>query len=688
MLRNPLPQRQRGAQRQWGLASRGEWLAAALCLAAWNLWMFAITGRYGPRMVLAFAVLEVSFLLWGRLTLLLLAVDRLLPRTFLFPLVLGASEVLAGLAAVRLLTPIPLVALIAVQLAIAAILSVVFRERLSNWRPLPRLARRELLTLVLIVAAVTLWLQHVMPLVALRGAESFYRPQLETFFHTARATPMLVQGSPLALGSFHFAGEPLTYYHYASYALAASLSALVGCPAYDAMAGAWCPLGFFLLGGATWVLGSVLWRPAAGFWCVVAVMVLPDPSFWFTRVTFLSFDAFVEASPAGSYAVSAAALATTLMTLALRARRMSLAVAALALAAATVFFKANFVVAVLPFCCLYFLLGWRRFGAARMGPAAVLLAIAGAVSLWTGSRLSAGPTLAFDPELGRVYANFLLDTEAPRGWLQVFRAGVNHPSWAVAAPARVALLAAATFQGFLLPIVGVHVLAFVVWPSGRLRHALFPLAFALYLGVGVLMAPNQNGDPFELQHRTFMWVYALGCICTAGILARLVGFWRQRPGSTNYAAGFALLALPLLVGRESYVSPHETVPTGLIRAAHFIREHSATHDIAQDSLNDEHLYLSAISQRRAYVCIALSDPFPGSGRLADLHAARARETQQLLAATTTAALHDYQRRTGVRWFVLRPETAAAWPAEVLARPAFESYGYRVYDFSHLPAAAD
>ncbi|MBX9789386.1 MAG: hypothetical protein K2Y37_10765 [Pirellulales bacterium] len=668
------------------IATRIELVAAMLCLVAWNLWMFATTGRYGPRMLLAFGILELSFLLWGRLTLVLLSIDRLAPRTFLFPLALGAIEVLAAVAAVRLLTPVPLSALLLGQLALAAILTFALRRRLADWLPLPRLARRELATLVLILVAITAWLQHLVPLLSLRGAESFYRPHIEAFFHTARATPMLIEGTPVELGSFHFAGEPLTYYHYASYALPASLAALTGCPAYDAMVGAWYPIGFFLVGAAAWVLGSVLWRPAVGFWCAVAVVVLPDPTFWFSRFNFLSFDALAEASPAGSYATCATALAVTVMTLAVRSRRLSLVGASLALAAATVFYKANFAIAALPFCSLYFLAAWRHFGTARMAPAAGALALVGAASVFVGTRLSSGPTLKLDPDFGQAYTQLLLDRELPRdGWLQRFRPWVGHPNLTVAVPARAALIATATFQGFLIPVLVAHIWALVAWPSARLRHVLFPLVFILYLAAGVGLAPNQNGDPFELQHRIFVWVYAFAGVCTTAILMRLPGAWIRRPIGANYAAGFALLTLPLLLGGNAYVAPHETVPTGLVRAGEFIREHSYPHEIAQDSLNDAHLYLSAISQRRAYVCISTADPYPGSGRLAALHASRARETQALLDGTSITSLADYHRRTGVRWFVLHPESRAAWPAEILAQPAFESYGYRVYDLSDLPS---
>ena len=687
MLRSSLTECVPATGAQTRLVTRIELLAAALCLVAWNLWMFATTGRYGPRMLLALGILELSFLLWGRLTLVLLAIDRLLPRTFLFPLALGAIEVLAVVAAVRLLTPVPLPVLVLGQLALAAVLTVLLRKRVANWLPLPRLARRELATLVLILAAITAWLQHLMPLLSLRGAESFYRPFIETFFHTARATPMLIDGTPVELGSFHFAGEPLTYYHYASYALPASVAALTGCPAYDAMVGAWYPVGFFLVGAAAWVLGSVLWRPTVGFWCAFAIVVLPDPTYWFSRFNFLSFDALAEDSPAGSYATCATALAATVMTLAVRSRRLSLVGASLALAAATIFCKANFAIAALPFCSLYFLAAWRHFGTARMVPAAGALAIVGALGLFVGTRLSSGPTLKLDPEFGQAYTHLLLDRELPRdSWLQRFRPWTNHPSLAVALPARAALIAAATFQGFLIPVMAAHVWALVAWPSARLRHVLFPLVLILYLAAAVGLAPNQNGDPFELQHRTFVWVYAFAAVCTAALLLRLPGAWIRRPIGANYAAGFALLTLPLLLGRVSYVAPHDSVPTGLIRAGEFIRAHSYPHEIAQDSLNDAHLYLSAISQRRAYVCISTADPYPGSGRLAALHTSRARETQQLLDSTTVAALADYHRRTGVRWFVLRPESRAAWPAEILTRPAFESYGYRVYDLSDLPSA--
>jgi hypothetical protein len=91
--------------------------------------------------------------------------------------------------------------------------------------------------------------------------------------------------------------------------------------------------------------------------------------------------------------------------------------------------------------------------------------------------------------------------------------------------------------------------------------------------------------------------------------------------------------------------------------------------------------LAALSQRREYVCISTEDPYPGSGALALLHASRVGETKQVLKATTAAELREFRRRTGIRWFVLHPDTEAGWPTSVVRGPRMESFGFRLFDLT-------
>ena len=49
------------------------------------------------------------------------------------------------------------------------------------------------------------------------------------------------------------------------------------------------------------------------------------------------------------------------------------------------------------------------------------------------------------------------------------------------------------------------------------------------------------------------------------------------------------------------------------------------------------------------------------------------------AFTTREQLDAFARQTGIRWYLLHPDDAVAWPADVVDHPAFADRGFRVYD---------
>jgi len=662
-------------------ASLAELLALAACVVGWTTWMWLTAGHAGWRLWAANASLVTIFSVWGRVLLVALGIDRLVPRGFLLSLLTGALAVTFCIAAARLLTPIGLLAWYGAAWGVGGLLYLLLARRIGAWQPLPRGRWRELGATVLALAAVTLWIQHVSPLVIVTGNESNYRPFIEYFFHTTHATPLLIDGTPVSQGMFQFAGVPLPYYHYASYAVPALVAWIAGCPVYDAMVGSWYPVGYFLLGAAAWSLGNVLFGPRAARWCLVAVLLVPDPSYWCAPLKLFSLDAFAEASPALSYASACAALSVILMTLAARTRRIDLVAAAVVVAGMTVFFKANVVVAALPLAGLYFLANWSRFENRARWSALIALIVLGLLGVAAGTRLRSAPTIGLDPDVGKQYANYVLDEVIPpKSALQNLRPWVQSANRWIAVPGRLALIAVVTFQLGLVALVAALVACAWCWPGARAHRRLLIAALAIYLGSAVFLPPNANGDPYELQHRAFYWIYFLGAVWVAGVAVRLYrGVGRRTlPG---YVVACILLCVPLVLGRESRVAPEKPVPTSLVRAAQYVLTHGPSTDIVQDAENDPHLIIAALSQRRSYICISLEDTFPGSGALRAIHTGRAAECQALLQAKTREELASFAQRTGVRWFVLQPDSQVAWPSDIVGAPAFQDRGFRVFDLS-------
>jgi hypothetical protein len=65
---------------------------------------------------------------------------------------------------------------------------------------------------------------------------------------------------------------------------------------------------------------------------------------------------------------------------------------------------------------------------------------------------------------------------------------------------------------------------------------------------------------------------------------------------------------------------------------------------------------------------------------------RKGQLHRLLNAPTHVDLQMAVRQMGIRWLVTHPDDQPAWPEDIRSAPAFESQGYRVYDFAPLAAA--
>jgi hypothetical protein len=57
----------------------------------------------------------------------------------------------------------------------------------------------------------------------------------------------------------------------------------------------------------------------------------------------------------------------------------------------------------------------------------------------------------------------------------------------------------------------------------------------------------------------------------------------------------------------------------------------------------------------------------------------------LAGASSSAELERILRQLPIRWYLAHPGAALAWPSEVLATPAFEAAGFRVYDLAPFAA---
>jgi hypothetical protein len=113
------------------------------------------------------------------------------------------------------------------------------------------------------------------------------------------------------------------------------------------------------------------------------------------------------------------------------------------------------------------------------------------------------------------------------------------------------------------------------------------------------------------------------------------------------------------------------VPTGLVQCAAWLRANANATDVVQARDGDRYVFLTALSERRAYVV----DYFLATGDRRGEAARRSELVERLCRLDDASQTEAMARELGVHWFVLGPTETCA-----LGAPAYESRGYRVYRF--------
>jgi hypothetical protein len=118
-------------------------------------------------------------------------------------------------------------------------------------------------------------------------------------------------------------------------------------------------------------------------------------------------------------------------------------------------------------------------------------------------------------------------------------------------------------------------------------------------------------------------------------------------------------------------------PSCLVRASRYIKEHSQSGDLIQDSSDDRNLLVGALAERQDFAVRwmygqVLNGPKGLQERLDDLASFR--------TTTDESELMAFAKKNRIAWYLLRPETDVFWPLDFQQKFAFECGGYRVYQF--------
>ena len=662
-----------------------ESLQLLLLTVVFGFWSCRTNGHVSIREIAALASLVVVSFLAGQATLVSLRRVVRLERSFPLIWLTGLTIVGLSVTLIHILTPIGLVSGFFLIAVLTLTGSVLLRDSIAQWPTRRRTKFEGNLASVIALLAATFWLQHLFPQKLVTADMVRFRIFEEYYAHTINMMALLTTTNPFALGSNHYAGEPLSFYHWACYSPAALLHLIGGQPANDTMASLWYPLATYLLGLSAYVLGRTLFGSRAGLLATVGVVVVPDPTYWAADIIVFSFDRLIEASAGMGYACGAATVSLVLVIRGIRGRALAPITGIFGVFASGLF-KINIIAATLPATMFAILFFSRKRQRNRTASWIAFLILLIGIAVLAGTRLRSAPSFALDPQWGTEYVRWVLAWVPAESWVRSIFPPDDISSPTLLIWGRSLFILFATFQGLVLLYVLLVLIDIV--RHGHLHRAdrWILTSIAFYALLAVLLIPNANGDPFELQHRAFCWYYMLLIVGLAGFITR----WTRRalPAYTTpyvYIILILMLVFPLVTGRTMFIPSREfTFARGYFDSVEFVRLQSNRNDVFLDSQSDPWLVSTALTERRSFVCYDRNYNYPGSAALKDVREKRWEETDRLFKLTTVEQIRDWSRQHGVRWVLLHPETKISWPAEILDGPAFQSGKYRVYDL-HSPS---
>ncbi len=533
--------------------------------------------------------------------------------------------------------------------------------------------------------ATTLWCQDSIDPIVENERVVLFKPWVDGFYHSVHVRIFAESHGASTIEDFRLAGMPARLYHYGVYMLPALIKAASGLHSYAAFAGILAPVGVFFTGLAAYSLFGTLWGAWPGVAATAALLLLPDGAQQGMQNPFMSYHWLTQISPSATYGMALLALVWLFVLLGSQQGSWGKVVVGWLLAGVLAAYKLHYVIAsalLLLLVPALFFRGSLTLGR-RMLWASAACAFYG-IALFVGQKVPGVPVIRFDGSSNGEILR-LIHTFALPGAFQEFL--VEHMG--AQSPWTSNLLYGIPYV--LLAALGLFLPALVILLV-RLRKQISPAAWmfpvllivnflAMFFGLALDMT---SSTPDELSHRPVMIVYFFVVSWVGGAIGLVVARSSRlgqvaRPAAAGLAA--VLMIVPAMFGpgvqlmwAMHKISPVR-LPAALVRAADFIREHSAPEEVFQDSQFDRFYAVAALAERRTFVAHTLT-------RM-DFRAEEVRKRSEAVNRLMLMRQEKLARGTahafGIRWFVLRPGNKVNWPPELAGNPAFEEGSLKVYE---------
>lgn len=653
------------------------------------VWHWRVTGGLTVQAIAALGLFGALCMTYGRLFV--AATSTLFPHAAGLPFQLLSGYLVFNslLFVLALCSPFGMVVNLAVLSLLGAAGYLVSRKHLRPSATAPGESAAALVAILLAGIGATIWCGDAQTPIRLQDSAVIFRVWPDTFIH-AREISVFAQSH--GVGTIHdirLAGGSAPIYHFASYLSPAAISVLSGASAMEVYASLQLPVGIVLTGLAAYCLAASLFGCWAGVAGVVALLLFPDAFHQGFGNRYLSYNFLAQVNLGMLYGIACAALAWIFVIDGCRRGKIGTIALGYVFLLICLFYKAHLFVAnsylLMMFPIMFFMPLRTRWRIALAIAATALFVSVVAISQ-SHPRV---PVLRLDGSGIGPYLITLL-TSYESGFLKSFFTRVfieethGKPLQGIYA---IALLLISTFGMWLFAFPATLI-------SGRARIGVPLLSFPLlvvanYLLMSMGLAPDSRsvGSFDELLNRPLVWAYFVLAVWTSGAAYYLFignGLPRQK------AVRVVLLASILVaIGSTMFHAPNlqtfpergfkdfaqiGSLPSCMVKAAHYVRTHSGPDELAQDAANDPILAFTALTERQLYVGMA---SFGGKNLV---QAQRLAEMEQVKHISDMSELQQFMAERGIGWYLAFPETRISWPAAFAQRPAFACGDYRLFRF--------
>ena len=671
-------------------------LPLLLITAATTSWNFFAAGRISILVPFLFFALILACLAIGDLLVTHFFDNSSRFDSFSTRLLSGFIVINVGLYLLILLLPIGIGA--STFLIIFTILCVwIFLKKSKPIAERPATASLETFFLLLSLIAVSFWCQDLFQPMSANATETTIHGWSDIFFHLRQISILASAKGFNSLSDFQMAGAPAHAYHYASYVLPAMVMALTPTTALQAYGGTFVPFGLLLTALAAFSLLSAVMGKWPGAVAGLALLFAPDALQQGFGNNFLSYHWLQHIAPAGMYGVATAAAAWLFIFEGCQKRKIVLICAAYFITLCSVLFKAQIFVAnaylILIFPALFMTGLTRNMRRLYFYVATILFSL----TVYFSQFLKGVPTMRLDGTGIDTYGTSLLSSQNQGLFYPLVAHIFQSASGLTYVLGSMLILLFGTFGlwAFIYPLLLPKLKQKLSLPI-----TLFPILITvnyLVMSQGLALDSHMVGRPEELLHRPFVWAYFVVCTwASAGLYFLLFGdakpkwlFERNRLGLMGgVAISFIIIALmitPAYFGHNIHSlalwRPNVDgvkLTTCFVKSAEYIRTHSKTLELVQDSSNDPDFALTGLTERQAFAI------YSGGVRAPDgVHRRLAQLNYRFKNSMLMEEILQFAGQNSIAWYLRRPEDAIMWPSELDNFVSYRCGNYRVYNFPSL-----